>query len=35
MDMKKMLMMKLSLQDVENNDNSDLNYEDEIDQAIL
>ena len=28
--MKKMLMMKLSLQDVENNDNSDLNYEDEI-----
>lgn len=29
--MKKMLMMKLSLQDVENNDNSDLNYEDEID----
>lgn len=30
MDMKKMLMMKLSLQDVENNDNSDLNYEDEI-----
>lgn len=31
MDMKKMLMMKLSLQDVENNDNSDLNYEDEID----
>ena len=31
MDTKKMLMMKLSLQDVENNDNSDLNYEDEID----
>ena len=31
MDIKKMLMMKLSLQDVENNDNSDLNYEDEID----
>ena len=30
MDMKKMLTMKLSLQDVENNDNSDLNYEDEI-----
>ena len=31
MDMKKMLMMKLSLQDAKNNDNSDLNYEDEID----